>query len=63
VIPFFNARTENGQNYRVFALVWTPPGVGGGSLPPGGSSSGKIYFDVVGDTPAPSRGRSPTLGV
>jgi hypothetical protein len=51
VIPFFNARAENGENYRVLANVWTPSGVSGGSLPPGGTSSGKIYFDVVGADP------------
>ena len=42
--PLFNARAENGQNYRV---------IGGGlpAAPPGGQSTGKLYFDVVGDTP------------
>jgi hypothetical protein len=35
IAPMFNARAESGQNYRVV----------GGGLP------GKIYFDVVGDTP------------
>lgn len=51
VIPFFNARAESGQNYRVLANVWTPPGVSGAAVPQGGTSSGKIYFDVVGDVP------------
>ena len=42
--PLFNARAEGGQNYRV---------IGGGvaPAPPGGESTGKLYFDVVGDTP------------
>jgi hypothetical protein len=35
VTPNFNARAQSGQNYRVI----------GGGVP------GKIYFDVVGDTP------------
>ena len=44
LIPLFNARAESGQNYRV---------IGGGvdSAPPGGQSTGTIYFDVVGDAP------------
>jgi hypothetical protein len=51
LVPFFNARAESGQNYRVIANVWTPEGLSGATLPPGGSSSGKVYFDVVGDVP------------
>ncbi|WP_231514418.1 DUF1942 domain-containing protein [Mycobacterium sp. URHB0044] len=35
MVPWFNARSENGANYRVI----------GGTVP------GKIYFDVVGDAP------------
>ena len=35
LIPLFNARAQSGQNYRII----------GGGIP------GKIYFDVVGDTP------------
>ena len=42
----FNARAEHGANYRVIADA----GVGG-AVPPGGSSIGKLYFDVVGDVP------------
>ena len=44
VVPMFNARAESGQNYRV---------IGGGvaPAPPGGSTTGKLYFDVVGDVP------------
>jgi hypothetical protein len=44
VIPMFNARAESGQNYRV---------IGGGvpAAPPGGQTTGKLYFDVVGDVP------------
>jgi hypothetical protein len=44
LVPLFNARAESGQNYRV---------IGGGvdPAPPGGSTTGKLYFDVVGDVP------------
>jgi hypothetical protein len=35
IVPLFNARAESGANYRVI----------GGAIP------GKLYFDVVGDTP------------
>jgi hypothetical protein len=35
IVPLFNARAESGQNYRVI----------------GGGAPGKLYFDVVGDTP------------
>ena len=44
VVPMFNARAESGANYRV---------IGGGvaPAPPGGSTTGKLYFDVVGDQP------------
>ncbi|KAA0099735.1 DUF1942 domain-containing protein [Mycolicibacterium sp. P1-18] len=51
VIPFFNARSEDGSNYRVLANVFTPQGLSGAPLPPGGSSTGKLYFDVVGPVP------------
>ena len=44
LVPMFNARAESGDNYRV---------VGGGVAPasPGGTTTGKLYFDVVGDMP------------
>lgn len=47
IIPFFNARAENGDNYRVLANVFVPQGLSGGALGQGGRSSGKLYFDVV----------------
>ena len=46
LIRQFNARAQNGQNYPVLAEA----GVGG-AVPPGGSTTGKLYFDVVGDVP------------
>lgn len=44
LVPLFNARAESGANYRV---------IGGGvpPAPPGGQTTGKLYFDVVGDSP------------
>ena len=51
VVPRFNARAENSQIYQALGNVWTPQSLQGGAVPPGGSSSGKIYFDVVGDDP------------
>lgn len=47
VVPFFNARAESGQNYRVLEGVSNI----GGPIGQGGSTTGKIYFDVVGDVP------------
>jgi hypothetical protein len=45
--PFFNARAESGQNYRVLESVSSI----GGPIGQGGSTTGKVYFDVVGDAP------------
>jgi hypothetical protein len=47
LVPMFNARAESGDNYRVIANA---PG-GPAAAPPGGSTTGKLYFDVVGDVP------------
>ena len=49
LVPLFNARAESGQNYRV--LADRPQGLSGAAVPPGGSSTGKLYFVVVGDEP------------
>ena len=51
VIPRFNARAENGQGYPALANVFTPQSLQGNAVPPNGSSSGKVYFDVVGADP------------
>lgn len=51
VIPNFSARTESGQSYPALAGAWTPQGFNSAPLLPGGSSSGKIYFDAVGESP------------
>jgi hypothetical protein len=46
MVPLFNARAESSALYR--ALPESGPG---GVVPPGASSTGKLYFDVVGDPP------------
>jgi hypothetical protein len=48
IVPFFNARAENGDNYRVLANVSS---FSGAPIGQGGTSTGKIYFDVVGAEP------------
>jgi hypothetical protein len=45
VVAMFNARAESGANYRVIADA------GLGPVPPGGSTTGTLFFDVVGDVP------------
>ena len=51
VIPRLNARAQNGQGYPSLSNVFTPQSLQGNAVPPGGSSSGKVYFDVVGVDP------------
>lgn len=48
VVPFFNARAENGANYRVIPQVST---LSAAPLFQGATTEGKLYFDVVGDAP------------
>jgi hypothetical protein len=50
-IPFFNARADNGQNYRVLFQAPAPEGISGMTLTQGNESTGKIYFDVTGAKP------------
>lgn len=50
-IPFLNARTTGGDNYRVLYYAFTPQGLSGATLPEGGQSTGKVYFDVTGPAP------------
>ena len=50
-IPFFNARADNGQNYRVLFQAPAPEGISGMALTQGHESTGKIYFDVTGAKP------------
>ena len=49
IAALFNARAESGHNYRVLGAG--PQSLSGAAVPPGGSSTGKLYFDVVGDDP------------
>jgi hypothetical protein len=51
MIPAFSARTDSGQSYPALANVWTPQGLSGMTLLPGGHASGKIYFDAAGEGP------------
>lgn len=51
IVSNLNARTADGQNYRVLFGVATPQGVNPGALAQGDSTSGKVYFDVTGATP------------
>jgi Domain of unknown function (DUF1942) len=51
VVPNFSAQTESGQSYPALAGAWTPLGLNSALLLPGGSSSGKIYFDAAGEAP------------
>ncbi|WP_123029199.1 DUF1942 domain-containing protein [Mycolicibacterium stellerae] len=50
-VPNFSALTESGQSYPALAGAWTPLGFNSAPLLPGGSSTGKIYFDAVGEPP------------
>ncbi|HYZ67324.1 MAG TPA: DUF1942 domain-containing protein [Mycobacterium sp.] len=50
-IPFFNARADHGQNYRVLYQASAPEGLTGTPLTQGAESTGKIYFDVAGAQP------------
>jgi hypothetical protein len=48
-IEGFMVRAESGDGDPV--LRNAPGGINAGQLPPGGSTTGKLYFDVIGDTP------------
>jgi hypothetical protein len=51
VVPAFSAVSTSGQSYPALAGIWTPETLSGATLLPGGQSTGKIYFDAVGDAP------------
>ena len=51
VLPPFMARTAGGRNYPELAGVPTANGVNPMSLAQGAGTTGKLYFDVVGDVP------------
>jgi hypothetical protein len=48
-IQGFMVRAESGDGDPV--LLNAPGGINSGQLPPGGNTTGKLYFDVIGDTP------------
>jgi hypothetical protein len=50
VVSNFNARGGE-QNYRVITVPATPQGLSPAPINQGGTSSGKIYFDVTGPAP------------
>lgn len=52
VLPFFNARAQNGRQYRILFQGNTPAAIGPQSIPEGGTSTGKIYFDCNGTPPS-----------
>ncbi|OBA88280.1 hypothetical protein A5662_25285 [Mycobacteriaceae bacterium 1482268.1] len=47
----FSALSASGQSYPALAGVWTPQSLSGATLLPGGHSTGKVYFDAVGEPP------------
>jgi len=49
LIPMFNARAESGVGCP--AIANAPGGLSGAAVAPGDTSTGKLYFDVVGDVP------------
>jgi hypothetical protein len=51
MVGAFSARTDSGQSYPAIANVWTPQGLSGMTLLPGGHGSGIVYFDAVGEAP------------
>lgn len=51
IVSNLNARAKDGQTYRVLFGVATPQGVNPSTLGQGAKTSGKVYFDVVGDAP------------
>ena len=51
IVSNLNARARSGETYRVLFGVATPQGVNPATLAQGQKATGKVYFDVVGDTP------------
>ncbi len=48
-IDRFYTRAETGDGNP--AIVYAPGGINAAQLPPGGRTTGMLYFDVIGDTP------------
>jgi hypothetical protein len=51
IVSNLNARARSGQTYRALFGVATPQGVNPSTLVQGEKTTGKVYFDVTGDTP------------
>jgi hypothetical protein len=51
IIPNMNARAANGDSYRVIWNVALEKGINPSTLPEGGTTSGKLYFDVTATDP------------
>lgn len=51
ILSNLNAKARSGQTYRVLFGVATPQGVNPATLAQGQKTTGKVYFDVVGDGP------------
>jgi hypothetical protein len=51
IVSNLNARASDGRTYRVLFGVATPQGVNPATLGQGQKTSGKVYFDVVGESP------------
>jgi Domain of unknown function (DUF1942) len=51
IVSNFNARAADGGTYRALYSVATAQGVNPSTLPPGGKTTGKVYFDVTGANP------------
>jgi hypothetical protein len=51
IVSNLNARAKSGETYRVLFGVATPQGVNPSTLAQGEKTTGKVYFDVTGDTP------------
>ena len=51
IVSNFNARAGGGQTYRALFGAATPQGVNPATIAQGEQTSGKVYFDVTGDSP------------
>lgn len=51
IVSNLNARSADGENYRVLFQVPTPQGVNPEALAEGEKTTGKVYFDVTGQPP------------
>lgn len=51
IVSNINARAQSGQTYRALFGAATAQGVNPATLGPGQETTGKVYFDVTGDTP------------